>query len=301
MNAPFNQPVPMLDPDVLRTFVAIADTGSFSAAAATVYRTPSAVSMQIKKLEDMLGRPVLSRDARSVTLTSDGAILLGYARRLLSLNREAVSQFITPDITGVVRLGAPDDVSDSMLPGILKRFATSHPSIVVDVVIDQSMRLLKAVDEKRLDITLINCSNDRDPPGCEILITEPLVWAGAKGGCAHLRKPIPVSMWEEGCAWRAEAVKALDARSIEYRVAYMSAHMTGQRAAIKSDLAVSPLPRAFVGDDLVALGEDDGMPTMGSYRLGMIIAAGAEAPAHAAADHIRAAFQSYEETGVFLD
>ena len=103
MNAPLNHPLPLLDLDVLRTFVAIAETGSFTTAANAVFRTPSAVSMQIKKLEDILGRSVFSRDARSVTLTTDGEMLLGYARRLLAINREAVSKFIIPDI---VRRGA---------------------------------------------------------------------------------------------------------------------------------------------------------------------------------------------------
>ena len=105
MNAPLNHPLPLLDLDVLRTFVAIAETGSFTTASNAVFRTPSAVSMQIKKLEDILGRSVFSRDARSVSLTTDGEMLLGYARRMLAINREAVSKFIIPDISGVVQAG----------------------------------------------------------------------------------------------------------------------------------------------------------------------------------------------------
>lgn len=301
MNAPLNHPVPLLELDVLRTFVAIADTGSFTAAASTVFRTPSAVSMQIKKLEENLGRPVLSRDARSVTLTSDGAILLTYARRLLSLNREAVAQFISPDISGVVRLGAPDDVGDRILPGVLKRFARTHPAIAVDVVIDQSSKLIKRMDERRLDITLLTCQTDTLPPGGEVLLTEQLVWAGAKGGSAHLREPIPVSMWEEGCAWRAGAVEGLNKLKIDYRIAYMSAHTTGQRAAILSDLAIAPLPESFVGDELVVLGEEDGLPPIGNYTLGMLVRSDGEPPVCAAADHIRAAFATLADTGDFQE
>ena len=109
MNSPLNHPLPTLELDVLRTFVAIAETGSFTTAANLVFRTPSAVSMQIKKLEDILGRLLFTRDARSVSLTNDGEMLLGYARRLLAINREAVSKFVMPDIQGVVRLGSPDD------------------------------------------------------------------------------------------------------------------------------------------------------------------------------------------------
>ena len=299
MNAPLNHPAPLLELDILRTFVAIAETGSFTAAASIVFRTPSAVSMQIKKLEELLGRPVFQRDARSVSLTNDGVVLLGYARRLLSLNREAVSQFVSPDISGVVRLGSPDDVGERMLPNVLTRFAKTHPSIAVDVVIDMSSNLIKRMDERRLDITLLTCSTNSVPPGGEVLLTEQLVWAGGKGGCAHLCSPLPVSLWEEGCAWRSRAVDGLNERGISYRVAYMSAHTAGQRAAIMSDLAVAPLPKSFVGDDLVVLGEEDGLPPIGTYSIGMIVKNEAEPPVAAAADHIRAAFATLNETGDF--
>ncbi len=299
MTAPLNHPLPVLDLDVLRTFVAIAETGSFTTAANAVFRTPSAVSMQIKKLEDILGRSVFSRDARSVTLTNDGEILLGYARRLLSINREAVSKFIIPDIVGVVRLGSPDDYGERILPHVLKRFAQSHPSIAVDVTIDQSKNLWRRMDDRTLDITLITNSYKTNMAGAEVLLTEPIVWAGAKGGCAHLREPLPVSLWEEGCAWRAGAVEALGREGRNYRVAYMSAHTAGQRAAILADLAVAPLPRSFIGGDLMELGSKDGMPDIGTYSLAMVVAPDASAPVRAVADHIRAAFELFRETGKF--
>lgn len=299
MNAPFNRPLPLLELDVLRTFVAIAETGSFTAAANLVFRTPSAVSMQIKRLEEILGRPVFTRDARSVTLTADGELLLTYARRLLALNREAVSKFVLSEISGVVRLGSPDDFGERVLPSVLKRFAISHPSIAVDVVIDQSSNLRKRMAARTLDITLLSCSEGLVDLSAEILLTEPIVWAGARGGCAHLRDPLPVSLWEEGCAWRAAALEALATADRNYRVAYMSAHTAGQRAAILADLAVAPLPKSFIGDDLVELTEDDGLPAMGSYQIGMVVGPDASAPVRAAADHIRATFDMFSETQTF--
>ncbi len=299
MNAPLNHPLPLLDLDVLRTFTAIAETGSFTAAANAVFRTPSAVSMQIKKLEDVLGRPVFSRDARSVALTTDGEMLLGYARRLLAINREAVSKFIVPDIVGVVRLGSPDDYGEQVLPQVLKRFAQSHPSIAVDVTIDQSSNLRRRMDDRALDITLLTNSYKASATGAEVLLTEAIVWAGAKGGCAHLREPLPVSVWEEGCVWRAGALEALGSQGRNYRVAYMSAHTAGQRAAILADLAVAPLPKSFLGCDMVELGAKDGMPEIGTYNLAMIVAAGASPPVQAVAEHIRATFETFKETGRF--
>jgi DNA-binding transcriptional LysR family regulator len=298
LNAPLNHPLPLLDLDVLRTFVAIAETGSFTTAANAVYRTPSAVSMQIKKLEDILGRSVFARDARSVTLTTDGEMLLGYARRLLAINREAVSKFIVPDIVGVVRLGSPDDFGERVLPHVLKRFAQSHPSIAVDVVIDQSVNLRRRMDDRTLDITLLTNAT-RAASGAEVLLTEPVVWAGAKGGCAHLREPLPVSVWEEGCMWRAGALEALSREGRNYRIAYMSAHTAGQRAAIMSDLAVAPLPKSFITGDMVELGPKDGMPLIGEYSLAMLVTPDASAPVKAAADHIRSAFEALRENGKF--
>lgn len=298
MNAPLNHPMPLLDLDVLRTFVAIAETGSFTLAANSVFRTPSAVSMQIKKLEDILGVTVFSRDARSVSLTQDGEMLMGYARRILALNREAVAKFIVPDIAGVVKLGSPDDYGERVLPNVLKRFAQTHPSIAVDVTIDQSGNLRRRMNERQLDITLFTvCKNI--PPEAEVLLTEPIVWGGAKGGCAHLREPLPLSIWEEGCAWRADALEALGRSGRDYRIAYMSAHTAGQRAAILSDLAIAPLPKSFIGDDVVALGPNEGLPPLSNYNLAMIVAHDASAPVHAAADHIRATFEAFRETGKF--
>jgi DNA-binding transcriptional LysR family regulator len=299
MTAPLNHPLPTLDLDVLRTFVAIAETGSFTTAATTVFRTPSAVSMQIKKLEDMLGRAVFARDARSVTLTTEGEMLLGYARRLLAINREAVAKFIIPDISGVVRLGSPDDYGERVLPNVLKRFAQTHPSIAVDVTIDQSNNLRRRMDDRTLDITLLTNSFAVSMSGAEVLLTEPVVWAGMRGGCAHLKEPLPISVWEEGCAWRSGALEALGRDGRNYRIAYMSAHTAGQRAAILSDLAIAPMPKSFVGGDMVVLGAEDGMPEMGAYSLAMLVAPDASAPVKAAADHIRAAFEQFRETGRF--
>ncbi|MGB3501472.1 MAG: LysR substrate-binding domain-containing protein [Mesorhizobium sp.] len=291
MNAPLNQPLPLLELDVLRTFVAIAETGSFTMAANAVFRTPSAVSMQIKKLEDTLGRSLFNRDARSVSLTADGEILIGYARRLLAINREAVSKFVAPDIEGVVRVGSPDDYGERVLPDVLKRFARSHPAIAVDVIIDQSPALRKRMDDGGLDITLMTCTTSMIPTDSEIVLTEPLVWVGAPGGCAHLRDPLPVSLWEEGCIWRTRALDHLTESGRAYRVAYMSAHTSGQRAAILSDLAIAPLPKSFIGGDLVALGPKDGLPELGTYNIIMTVRRDASAPVKAVADHLRATME----------
>ena len=300
MTIPVQHPLPMLDMDVLRTFVAIADTGSFSSAANAVFRTPSAVSMQIKKLEEQLGVAVFDRDARSVTLKGDSEVLLGYARRLLALNREAVSKFVAPTVTGVVRLGSPDDIGESILPLVLRRFAETHPGVTVDVVIDQSINLRRRLDERRLDVTLINISHTTPGRGdTEILLDEELVWAGAKCGTAYRRDPLPLSIWEEGCAWRGNALEALEKAGRAYRVAYMSSHSTGQRAAIMTDLAVAPFGRTLLSEGIVALGPEHGLPPLGRYQLGMVVKPDAGPHIQVVADNLRGVFETYRRAGRF--
>lgn len=295
VSAPENFSTLALELDLLRTFVAIADTGSFKSAAELVFRTPSAISMQVKKLEDIVGRPVFRRDARSVNLTQDGEVLLAYARRLLSLSDEALGHFRKPQMEGVVSLGAPDDYGSRFLPGILKRFATTHPGVVVDVVIDQSANLQERVKKGKLDLTLISCSGAvASNPDIEIILEEKLVWTGVKGGCAHLKDPLPVSMWEEGCAWRSNAVAALSSIGRDYRVAYMSAHSSGQKAAVLADLAVAPFPKSLLDHPMIALSEEDGLPELNTYCIGLFKNPAASDAVMAVASHIRSAFEEHQ-------
>jgi DNA-binding transcriptional LysR family regulator len=299
MNAPVNHPPIMLDPDVLRSFVAIAETGSFTAAAARIYRTPSAVSMQIKRLEEQLGVSVFLRDARNVALTHDGEVLLSYARRLIALNRETISQFVRSEVSGVVRIGSPSDYGEAVLPEVLKRFSKTHPAVAVDVVIDQSSSLLKRFNSGHLDIALMSCAGNMKAERSEVVLTDDIVWAGAKGGQACLMDPLPLSMWEEGCVWRENALAALERVGRSYRVAYMTSHSSGQKAAIKADLAIAPMGRSFLSDDVQILGEDCGLPSPGRYDLVLKVAANANPQISAVNDHFRACFERMRETGSF--
>lgn len=290
MTAPFRPPLPLLDNDVLRTFVAIAETGNFSTAAEAVLRTPSAVSMQIKKLEDQLKTTLFLRDARSVTLTQHGEMLLSYARRMLALSNEAVSRFVMPELSGVVRLGAPDDIAERILPRVLKDFGESFPGIMVDVTVDQSIQLRKRIEEQRLDLTLINCATKPFPTIGEVIHTEKLVWAGAKCGTAYLRDPLPISVWEDGCVWRNDAISQLEKHKRGYRIAYASAHSMAQRAAVLSDLAIAPFPRSYVTDDMQVLGPKEGLPELISFDIRLLTAPQLSNPAKAVAESIRESF-----------
>src|SRR5690606_38996384 len=130
-------------------------------------------------------------------------------------------------------LGAPDDVGELILPEVLRRFAETYPSIAVNVSIETSANLRRAVADRRLDLAIFNAADGMLPVPGEILLKEQLVWAGKKCGTAHLKNPLPVSVWEEGCIWRARALEELSRSRREFRVAYFCAHHMGQRAAIR--------------------------------------------------------------------
>ncbi|MDQ0453809.1 LysR family transcriptional regulator [Rhizobium paknamense] len=297
----FQRPsLPLLENDVLRTFVAISETRSFTQAAEQVFRTPSAVSMQIKKLEEQLGVPLFRRDARSVSLTPHGDLLLSYAKRMLSLNNEAVSRFLTPEMSGVVRLGAPDDIGELLLPGILTHLAETWPQLAIDVTIDNSMPLRRAVEEKRLDLTLFNFLDGMASDPSLTIMREKLVWAGKKHGQAHLKTPLPISVWNEGCVWRVRALEELTKQGREFRIAYFCGHRMGQVAAIKADIAVAPLARFLLQDDMMELTERDGLPDLGTYDIGLATRDDAPQPVKAVADYVRCVLGDKSVTSEFL-
>ncbi|MEL6437260.1 MAG: LysR family transcriptional regulator [Pseudomonadota bacterium] len=279
-----------VDLDLLRTFVAIAETGSFSKAAERVFRTPSAVSMQVKKLEETLQRSVFARDSRSVSLTPDGEILLGYARRMLALSNEMMARFLVPDMAGVVTLGAPDDYGQRIMPEVLKRFAETHPNIRVNVIVESSEYLVKRFDRGEMDVMVYTAQDDTPDPGAIVLLEEDLVWAGVKGGSAHTRDPLPVSMWEDSCAWCRRATDVLTREGRSYRTAYKTAHTMAQRAAIQADLAVAPFPRGFMEDPLIVLGKEHGLPPLGKYQIRMRTKQNHGKCTQAVADHVMSVF-----------
>ena len=291
MNAPHIPRTPLLELDLLKTLVAIHETGNFSAAAEVVFRTPSAVSMQVKRIEELLGRPVFKRDSRSVILTEDGEMLLSHARRVLALNQQMVAKFITPEISGVVRLGAIDHATEQFLPMALRRFAETHPGITVDVIVENSELQEMLIKKNELDIAITTvCNATIRESGAEVLYWEKLVWAGLKGGVAAEQVPLPVSVWEEGCIWRRAAIDGLEKQQRDYRITFKSAHIAGQKAGLAADLAIAPLPLSSCTGEIVALDESFGLPELPKYALGMLVAKNAPPPVEAVADHMRAIF-----------
>ena len=283
---------PLIEMDLYRTFLVIAETGSFSKASEVIGRTPSAVSMQVKKLETLLGTAVFAREGRSVRMTAEGEALLGYARRILLLNEEAVAMFRSPSIEGEVRFGAPSDFGTRFLPNILTRFARSHPAVNVDVHLDGSPPLLQKLKEGQLDLILYTARPDSDlARGGEIVYTEPLAWAGLEGGVAYSRNPLPLALSVSGCPWRKAARIALDKAEHPYRIAYQSFHSAGQEAALLADLAVAPFPTSVITPPLQKLDARHGLPEIGDYHLILKEAGNAGKASDAFASHVIACFR----------
>ncbi|PNF73783.1 LysR family transcriptional regulator [Stutzerimonas stutzeri] len=286
--------MPLLEIDVLRTFVSIAESGSFTRTAAQIFRTTSAVSMQIKRLENTLGCALFSREARRVALTAEGERLLSYARRLLKLNEEAVGAFIKPSLSGQVRFGAPADIGTHILPGLLSLFARTHPGIEVNVSVGRSVDMIQRIDAGELDVALISVGNlGQDDTRGEVVHREPLVWAGRVGGVAMRRNPLPLALASAECAWRRQALDALDRVGRSYRIAYSSEQCAGQEAAMIADLAVAPYPLSLVRPPLRRLDEDADLPTLGEYQIKLLSAAKCSEPVKVLSQQVVAAFAAY--------
>lgn len=258
----------LLDIDLVRTFVAISDTGSFTSAATRVLRTPSAISMQMKRLEEQLGRALFTRDGRSVALTSDGEALLGHARQMLRVNEEAISRFLVPPVEGRVRFGAPDDFGTRFLPNILSRFAATHPKVEVSVVLTTSIKLQEQLKNGDIDLTLV--TTDEGGDGAvkgRTIHAEPLIWVGVKGGRARNADPVPLALSDHGCVWRAAALRSLDRTGRPYRIAYTCENCQGQLAALLADLAIAPLPQSLLTPDYERLSKEGDLPEIGHYQI----------------------------------
>jgi len=257
-----------LDPDLLRAFTYIAEEGSFTRAARRVGRTQSAVSMQVQRLEVLLGQRLLSRGkGGSVQLTPHGQFLLQRARELLALNDEIWTSFRAPTVYGTVRLGTPDDYALRYLPQILKRFAESHPAVQVDVLCLPSSDLVERLRAGELDLAL--CSEGQEPAGWPAvpLWRGPLTWITSVSHAPHRLDPLPVALAGEQCTWAAAAIRALEGVGRRYRVAYRSATQLGTHAPVLAGLAVTVSTISWLPDGLRPLRLEEGLPALPEFGI----------------------------------
>jgi DNA-binding transcriptional LysR family regulator len=277
-----------LDVDQLKTFLAIAETGSFTRAADEVNKTQSAVSMQMKRLEETLGRALFEREGRGSRFTIEGERFIEQARKLVALNDDIVSTYTRPAISGTVRFGTPDDYAEFFLPDALAKFARTHPMVTVDVECLSTGNLIERLHRGELDIAMVTFCGQAEG---EVLRREKLRWVGSARHAAHALPTLPLAAAEVGCAWRKAALDGLETSQRGYRVAFTSANRAAIDSAVLAGIAVAAMPDICIKPGMRVLGETDGLPELGTIEIGMMRRSGKlSQAAEALAQHIRESF-----------
>jgi DNA-binding transcriptional LysR family regulator len=269
-----------LDMDVLRTFVTGVDVGSFAKAAARLGRSPSAISLQLRKLEEQSGQPLFRKQGRGLSLTDPGETMLSYARRLLDLNDEALMAVRGPAVAGWVRLGLPQDLAETSLPGVLSRFTRLHPNVRVEARVDRNAILLDSLAAGELDLALVWGDAGEAFHGRH-LADLPMVWIGPSAG--FTRDPaeaLPLIAFGPPCIFRQAGVKALDEAGISWRLAFSSPSLSGLWAAVSAGLGVTLRTPHGMPATLATLdAEAAGLPALPQVGLSLRTAAVQPAPA----------------------
>lgn len=264
-----------LDLELLRTFVAIIDRGSFSLAAEQVHRTQSAVTQQMARLEEQLGVALFHKSGRSKRLTEHGVRLLDYARRLLALNDEAIASLAAPDLRGPLRMGSIYDATEFLLPPLLARFSQLYPNLQIEVHTERTAHLLRALKEKQIEIALVALPEGAERPAHPgvRLRTSPMVWMAAVEYVHDRTQPVPLVVPDQPSNYRAIAMATLDACGIAWRVRHVSTSLAfnSLRAALRAGLGVTVRLIEMLTPDLRVLTEAEGLPRLPNMHLDLYL------------------------------
>ncbi|MDH6234074.1 DNA-binding transcriptional LysR family regulator [Mesorhizobium soli] len=280
-----------LDSDLLRTFVAVAEAGNFTKAAEQVSRTQSAVSMQIKRLEDMIGEALFDRGSRGVSLTRRGQELIINARRIVSLIEETAASLKAKPLDGPVRIGIPEEYSYSILSRALGMFSKQHPKVEITVRYAHSASQIEALEAGELDLAVV--FEWEDYSDGEVLMRDPTVWVTSNLHCQHEERPLPVALYNRDGWCKDFALRSLEDRGYPYRVAYTSDTTGGLKLAVASGLAIAPVSRSNIPPDCRELTAAEGFGDIDASNVVLHRAPGATSEAiKGMADAIREAFYS---------
>lgn len=249
-----------LDLDLLRTFVAVADLNTFAAAAAAVCRTQSAVSQQMQRLEQLVGKELFARHGRNKLLTEHGIQLLGYARKILRFNDEACMSLMFSNLQGVLTLGASDESADTILPFLLNRMSSVYPKLALDVSVKRNAFMVEMLNEHKVDLVVTT-----HRPGqfdCLTLRTSPTHWYCAAEYVLQKGEPVPLVLLDDPSPFRDMVLTALNEANIPWRLAYVASTLPAVRAAVKAGLGVTARPVEMMSPDLRVLGKSDGLPAL---------------------------------------
>lgn len=244
--------------EYLRTFIALAETKGFTRAGIQVNRSQSAVSMQIKRLEDEIGKKLFDRIGKTVKLTAEGHILIKYAMRIVKDHDDVVRALSKPDLEGSIRFGSPEHYTVGILPKLLARFALAYPDVLVEMRCENSDVIKEAVDKGELDVGI--CTQISD--GGQVIYHDPVVWVADPGFIMQDHKTISLAVFEEDCIFRTWAIEALEKSAIPYRIVYVSRSISGLIDAVRAGFAIAPIIRSNVPSDLKIAGLADGLPVL---------------------------------------
>jgi DNA-binding transcriptional LysR family regulator len=266
-----------LDLDILRTLTTGTDLGSFARAAERLGRSQSAISLQLRKLEEQLGVELLRKQGRGLVLTEAGEVMLTYARRLLALNDEAITAVRGPAVSGTLRFGLPQDFAETWFPDTLAQFSRAHPQTRIAVTVGRNAELLERFDRGELDLILV-LSHGLDRPRVTPVLDLPMAWIGARDlPFALPADGLKLVMFEAPCVFRRAAAEALEAAAISWQVVFTSPSLSGLWAAVAAGLGVSLRTTVSAPPNLRVLGPESGLPQMPSIPL-LLIESPSEAP-----------------------
>lgn len=263
---------PSFDMDALRTMVLGAELGSFTRAAAQLGRSQSAISMQLRKLEEQAGRPLFRRSGRGLVRTEAGDALLAYARRIVALNDEAAVSVGATVAAASVRLGLPQDFFEDVMPDAITQFSRRRPGVHVEVRAGRNHVLEQEIGAGRLDVAIAFFEPGSDRHGTQIA-SLPMLWLGGKGVAepsAH--DPIPLVLFDHPCLFRQAALRALDAEGRQWRLALTTPSLPGVWAALRFGHGITVRTAHQVPADICALGPESGLPALPSIELRMLTA-----------------------------
>ncbi|MER8843895.1 MULTISPECIES: LysR substrate-binding domain-containing protein [Mesorhizobium] len=266
-----------LDPDLLRTFLAFVDSGSLAQAAANVGRSPSAVTAQMQRLEEVVGEPLLALRGRGRGLTPAGEDLVGHARRILAVHREAWLVLKGARAAGRVAIGTTQDFADSGLPDLLRAFASSHPRVRMELRVGRSAELAQALQAGSLDLAIV--MRQAAVPDEVGVLREPMIWLCSNKGLASRQEEVPLALLDPYCGFREAALAALDAAGRPYRIAAGSASLAGLRTAVNAGVALTLRTPRFAHSGIVEAPRELGLPPAPTAEFAIRLRAGADASA----------------------
>jgi DNA-binding transcriptional LysR family regulator len=272
-----------LDIDLLRSFAAVTDTGSFTAAGEVVARTQSAVSIQIQRLEQIVGKKVFKRTSRSLALTPAGETLLDYARRILELNDESVRRIAEPPVSGEIRLGVTEYFVPNELPKILAQFAAAYPGVHLEVRMGLSRDLREQLAKDELDAVIVRLGpRDRH----KAIWSEPQVWAARDGFEVERGAVLPLALLPAPCVLREHAIESMKRLRRPWKITFTGSSMASVQAAVNAGLGVSIMPRSSLLPGMQVLTQGRNYPDPGRLDIGVLRAAGAPEDIVVALEHI---------------